>query len=60
MKEFMKNPNWDKPTIHSLSKIVGLKVSQIYKWNWDQQKKLREGQDLREAEAALEEVEGII
>jgi hypothetical protein len=42
MQEFMKNPVWDKPTILKLSKIVGLKVSQIYKWNWDQQKKIKE------------------
>ena len=35
MKEFMKNPNWDKQTIYKLAQIVGLKISQIYKWNWD-------------------------
>jgi hypothetical protein len=35
MNEFTKNPNWDKPTIQKLSERVGLKMSQIYKWNWD-------------------------
>lgn len=49
----MKNPNWDKQTINRLSKIVGLKVSQIYKWNWDQQKKLREGGELTELPSTL-------
>ena len=36
---FDRNPNWDKKTIQKLSDIVGLKESQIYKWNWDQRKK---------------------
>lgn len=30
-----KDPNWDKPTIKKLSRDLGLKESQIYKWNWD-------------------------
>lgn len=42
MNEFLKCPNWDKPTIQRLSDEVGLKMSQIYKWNWDQQKKIRD------------------
>lgn len=36
---FDRNPNWDKNTIQKLSDELGLKESQIYKWNWDQRKK---------------------
>lgn len=36
---FQKNPNWDKQIIQKLSDMIGLKESQIYKWNWDQRKK---------------------
>eukprot|EP00347_Sterkiella_histriomuscorum_P011141 403373602 len=36
---FDRNPNWDKITIQRLSDELGLKESQIYKWNWDQRKK---------------------
>ena len=36
---FVKNPSWDKKTIQKLSDMLGLKESQIYKWNWDQRKK---------------------
>jgi hypothetical protein len=39
LNEYQKNPNWDKPTIQKLSDELGLKESQIYKWNWDQRKK---------------------
>ncbi len=42
MNEFLKNPNWDKDTLQRLSDELGLKMSQIYKWNWDQQKKIRD------------------
>lgn len=40
LKYFEKNPNWDKPIIQKLSDELGLKESQIYKWNWDQRKKM--------------------
>jgi hypothetical protein len=39
LEQFEKDPNWDKKTIQSLSDKLGLKESQIYKWNWDQRKK---------------------
>ena len=32
---YQKDPNWDKTTIQKLSDELGLKESQIYKWNWD-------------------------
>lgn len=34
-----KNPNWEKQTIKKFAKELGLKESQIYKWNWDMRKK---------------------
>lgn len=36
---FEKDPNWEKDVIQKLSDQLGLKESQIYKWNWDQRKK---------------------
>eukprot|EP00347_Sterkiella_histriomuscorum_P015151 403358126 len=39
VEEFDKNPNWDKDQIKQLSDRLGLKESQIYKWNWDHRKK---------------------
>lgn len=39
LQEFEKNKNWSKPFIKDLSKQIGLSVTQIYKWNWDQKKK---------------------
>ena len=36
---YQKNPNWNKDIIQRLSDELGLKESQIYKWNWDQRKK---------------------
>lgn len=39
VEEFDRNPNWDKDQIRQLSEMLGLKESQIYKWNWDHRKK---------------------
>ena len=33
--EFQKNPIWQKTKIVELKNRLGLKESQIYKWNWD-------------------------
>jgi len=35
MGEFRKNPQWQKAKIVELQQRLGLKQSQIYKWNWD-------------------------
>jgi hypothetical protein len=43
MNLFLINPNWDRPTINKISSELGLKESQIYKWNWDQKKKALSG-----------------
>jgi hypothetical protein len=39
LERFEKDPNWDKATMLALGKELGLKESQIYKWNWDMRKK---------------------
>ena len=42
--EFQKTALWDKSKIIELQQRLGLKPSQIYKWNWDMQRKLGERQ----------------
>ena len=37
--EYMREQNWTKAHMKSLSKKIGLSFGQIYKWNWDQRKK---------------------
>ena len=37
-KELQKNPHWSNEDIERISVKVGLKESQVYKWNWDQKK----------------------
>ena len=39
MAEFHKNMHWNKSKINELQKRLHLKPSQIYKWNWDMQRK---------------------
>jgi len=48
MGEFKKNPIWQKAKIVELQQRLGLKQSQIYKWNWDMQRKIGETQGKRE------------
>lgn len=33
--EFSKEPSWSKEKMSKLAKLLNLKESQIYKWNWD-------------------------
>lgn len=40
--EFEKDSNWTKEHITYISKITGLSESQVYKWCWDQKKKVDE------------------
>lgn len=40
--EFQKNATWNKAKIVQLQEQLGLKQSQIYKWNWDMQRKLEQ------------------
>jgi hypothetical protein len=37
--EYIKNPDWTRCFMKQLSEKVGLKASQVYKWNWDKKKK---------------------
>ena len=38
--EFSKNPHWSNEDVERISKELKLDKSQVYKWNWDQKKKL--------------------
>jgi hypothetical protein len=38
--EFDKNPEWSKERLHELSQLTGLSEAQIYKWGWDQRRKV--------------------
>jgi predicted nucleotidyltransferase len=38
--EFQMDPEWDKGQIARLMKKTGLSEAQIYKWGWDQKKKI--------------------
>jgi succinate dehydrogenase flavin-adding protein (antitoxin of CptAB toxin-antitoxin module) len=33
--EFSKEPTWSKEKMKKLARLLNLKDSQIYKWNWD-------------------------
>jgi len=39
--ELTAEENWNKDTIVRMAKITGLSESQVYKWFWDQKKKVR-------------------
>jgi hypothetical protein len=39
-QEFALNSEWDKQQISRLMKKTGLTEAQIYKWGWDQKKKI--------------------
>ena len=38
--EFNKNPHWSNDDVDKISRDLKLDKSQVYKWNWDQKKKL--------------------
>lgn len=37
--EFLKCPDWSRDYIRNISKKLGLRECQVYKWHWDQRKK---------------------
>ena len=41
IQAFKKNTDWSKEEVAELSKNSGLTESQVYKWAWDQKKKLQ-------------------
>ena len=49
--EFKKNPDWTKEQVTMLSAQSGLSESQVYKWAWDQKKKLQSTQNSHKAGA---------
>jgi predicted DNA-binding transcriptional regulator AlpA len=42
--EFDKNPDWSKERLFELSTLTGLSEAQIYKWGWDQRRKVCDGE----------------
>lgn len=38
--ELEANPHWTNEDMEKIAKKTGLSKSQVYKWNWDQKKKL--------------------
>jgi len=42
--EFARDPEWTKERLAELSRMTGLSEGQIYKWGWDQKKKLASGE----------------
>jgi hypothetical protein len=43
--EFEKNPEWSKERLYELSELTGLSEAQIYKWGWDQRRKVTSGEE---------------
>ena len=41
-QEFARDSDWSKKRLHELHLLTGLSESQIYKWGWDQRKKMIE------------------
>lgn len=39
-EEFNKNPHWTNEDVDRISDTLKLDKSQVYKWNWDQKKKM--------------------
>ena len=44
MKHFENNPKWTKQHTKVIAKELGLNRYKVYKWNWEQRKKLKESQ----------------
>ena len=40
IQAFKKSPDWSKEQVAGLAQASGLTESQVYKWAWDQKKKL--------------------
>jgi hypothetical protein len=38
--QFDSNPHWSKETLQLVSKRTGLTEGQVYKWGWDQKRKM--------------------
>jgi hypothetical protein len=40
VKEFQANPEWSKDNMQEVSRKTGLSEAQVYKWGWDQRRKM--------------------
>ena len=40
IKEFLANPDWSKDNMLEVSRKTGLSEAQVYKWGWDQRRKM--------------------
>lgn len=40
IQEFQSNPEWSKDNMQDVSKKTGLSEAQVYKWGWDQKRKM--------------------
>ena len=40
IEEFQSNPEWSKDNMQEVSRKTGLSEAQVYKWGWDQKRKL--------------------
>jgi len=40
IKEFQANPEWSKDNMQEVSEKTGLSEAQVYKWGWDQKRKM--------------------
>ena len=40
-KHFEQNPMWNKQQTKKIAKEMGLNRYKVYKWNWEQRKKLK-------------------
>ena len=40
IKEFQANPEWSKENMQEVSRKTGLSEAQVYKWGWDQKRKM--------------------
>ena len=40
IKEFQANPDWTKDHMQEVSRKTGLSEAQVYKWGWDQKRKM--------------------
>ncbi len=42
IKEFQANPEWSKDNMQEVSEKTGLSEAQVYKWGWDQKRKMND------------------
>ena len=40
VQEFQANPEWNKENMLEVSRKTGLSEAQVYKWGWDQKRKM--------------------